>query len=380
MTFLSAPLSSPSGGAVSRRLTERALSGRADPHLIFCYRVLPPHLGDFHIFQRRLGVRGVPLQGGEDGVVHGGKDRPLAAELYLGLGGVDVHVHGVELGPQMEDAPGEFAHHPLVLIGLLHGGHHQGGFYLTAIDKEELPVPAVPAAGGHGDKAGHGHILAGGLDLPEAQGQLPAQHGVGGAFQLAVPGGKQLLLAVPDEFYRDLRVGQRHPLDHGKDGGALGGVFFHEFQPGGGVEKQVPDHHGGAQGTARLLHRSRHASLQRQGGPQVRLRRPGKHLNAGDGGDGGKRLPPEAQGSDGLQVVFGAQLAGGVAEKGGFQLRGRDALPVVGHPEEGEPAVVDLHRHGGGPGVNGVFHQLLGHRGGPLHHLTGGNQVGYMGV
>ncbi len=34
----------------------------------------------------------------------------------------------------------------------------------------------------------------------------------------------------------------------------------------------------------------------------------------------------------------------------------------------------------GGPGVDGVFHQLLGHAGGPLHHLAGGDQVGNVGI
>ena len=90
--------------------------------------------------------------------------------------------------------------------------------------------------------------------------------------------------------------------------------------------------------------------------------------------------PPEPQGADGLQVVLGAQLAGGVAEKGGFQLGSRDAAAVVGHPQKCHPPVGDLHRHGGGPRVNGVLHELLGHGGGPLHHLTGSDQIGHMGV
>ena len=37
------------------------------------------------------------------------------------------------------------------------------------------------------------------------------------------------------------------------------GVLFHEFQPGGGVKKQVPHHQSGAPGTARLLHRPGYA-------------------------------------------------------------------------------------------------------------------------
>ena len=85
------------------------------------------------------------------------------------------------------------------------------------------------------------------------------------------------------------------------------------------------------------------------------------------------RASPEAQGADGGQVLRGAQLAGGVAEKGGLALIPGDAAAVVRHPDKGHAPPLDFHGHGGGPGVDGVFHQLLHHRGGTLHHLTGGN-------
>ena len=73
-------------------------------------------------------------------------------------------------------------------VGLLQGGQHQPGLHLPAVDKEELPVPAGPAAGGLGDEAGHGHALVRAVHLGEAQGQLPAQHGVDGAFSTPSPG------------------------------------------------------------------------------------------------------------------------------------------------------------------------------------------------
>ena len=328
--------------------------------------------------RRRAGV--VPLQGGQDGVVHRPEHRALIAELHLGLGRVDVHVHRAALQLQVEDAGGKLAHHLLVFVRLLQGGHHQPGLHLPAVDEEELPVPAGPAAGGLGHIAGDRHILPGAADLGEAQGQLPAQNGVHRRLELPVPGGEQLLLPVPEELHAHLRVGQGHPLDHGKDGGPLGRVLLHKFQPGRGVVEQVPHHHGGAQGTARLLHRSGHAPLQGEGGPQRAVLGAGHHLHPGDGGDGRQGLPPKAQGADGLQVVLGAQLAGGVAEKGGLQLGSRNAAAVVGHPQKCHPPVGDLHRHGGGPRVNGVLHELLGHGGGPLHHLAGGDQIGHMGV
>ena len=345
------------------------------PGLVGGHGVVGPGL-----LQRHGGADMVPLQGGEDRVVHRAEHPPLAAELHLRLGRVHIHVHRAEPGGQMEDTAGKFAHHLLVLVGLLQGGHHQPGLHLPPIDEEELPVPAGPAAGGLGDEAGHGHALVRAVHLGEAQGQIPAQHRVDGGAQLSVPGGGQLLLSVPEEFHCHLRVGQGHPLDHAEYGGPLGGVLFHELQPGGGVVEQVPHHHGGAQGAARLLHRPGHAPLQGQGGPQRGILGAAHHVDAGDGGNGGQCLPPEPQGADGLQVILRAQLAGGVAEEGGLHLGGRDAAAVIGDPEKSEAAVGDLHGHRSRPRVDGVFHQLLGHAGRPLHHLAGGDQVGNVGI
>ena len=227
-------------------------------------------------------------------MVHRRVNRPLRSELYLGLGGVDVHIHRIELGSQMEDTAGVLTHHFLVFIGFLQGGGHQGRFHLSPIDKKELPTAAVPAAGGLGGEAGDGQALIGGLDFQKAQSDIPAQHSVDGGFQLAVPWGEQFLAAVPNKFYTQLRVGQRGPLYHGEDSSAFGGVFFHKFQPGRSVEEQIPYHQSGASGTARLLHRPWDASFQSQRGPQFRAVCSGKNLNAGHRGDRGQGLPPKA--------------------------------------------------------------------------------------
>ncbi len=175
-------------------------------------------------------------------------------------------------------------------------------------------------------------------------------------------------------------MGQGLPLDGGKGGGPLGGVLFHVLEPGGGVVEEVPHHHGGALGASGLLAAGDHAPLQLQGDAEVTAGGAGEDLHPGDRGDGGQGLPPEAQGADGLQVVLGADLAGGVAEEGGLHVGGVDAAAVVGDPDVGHASPLDLHREGMGPGVDGVLHQLLHHRGGALHHLAGGDEVGHMAV
>ena len=101
-----------------------------------------------------VGLRGtaLPVQGPQHGVIEGVEDLPLADEFYLGLGGVDIHIHAVEPGGEVEDAAGELAHHALVLIGLLQSGHEEPGFDEAAIDKEVLVVPGAPTAGGQETK------------------------------------------------------------------------------------------------------------------------------------------------------------------------------------------------------------------------------------
>ena len=68
-----------------------------------------------------------------------------------------------------------------------------------------------------------------------------------------------------------------------------------------------------------------------------------------------------------------------MAEEGSGELLGGDAAAVVGDPDEGHAAALQLHHHGGRAGVDGVFHELFDHAGGPLHHLAGGDEVRHVG-
>ena len=84
-----------------------------------------------------------------------------------------------------------------------------------------LIAPGAPAAGGEGGKAAHLHIFPGTLHREQAQGHVPAQHGVDRALELPIPGGEELLLPVPQEADADLRMGEGLPLYRGKDCGCL---------------------------------------------------------------------------------------------------------------------------------------------------------------
>ena len=102
----------------------------------------------------------------------------------------------------------------------------------------------------------------------------------------------------------------------------------------------------------------------------------GFERDAGHGGDGGQRLAAKAEGGDGEQIVGGAQLGGGVALEGQQRVVAIHAVAVVGDADEPAPAGFDLDADAGGAGVERVLQQLLHHRGGPVHHLAGGDLVG----
>ena len=64
-----------------------------------------------------------------------------------------------------------------------------------------------------------------------------------------------------------------------------------------------------------------------------------------------------------------------MAQKGQRNLVRADAAAIVRHPDKLAPALLDLHSNRRGLGVDGIFQQLLYHRGRALNDLPGGNLV-----
>ena len=67
-----------------------------------------------------------------------------------------------------------------------------------------------------------------------------------------------------------------------------------------------------------------------------------------------------------------------MTQKGGGDILPGNAHPVVGDPKIADAPFLQLHGNGGGFGVDGIFQQLLHHRGRTLHHLSGGNQLRHL--
>ena len=91
---------------------------------------------------------------------------------------------------------------------------------------------------------------------------------------------------------------------------------------------------------------------QRVPRPDLLGRRAGQYLRFAHRADGGQRLPAEAQRPDAVKILRAQHLAGGMPQECLWHILPLDAAAVIGHTDEPYPAVSDLHRDGGRPGID----------------------------
>ena len=173
-------------------------------------------------------------------------------------------------------------------------------------------------------------------------------------------------------------MGQRLQLHGGSHPSAFHGVGFHELHPGGGVVEQIPYDDGGAFRAAHFRFFQNLPRFQMQTGAGNGTGGFGHQINPADRGNGSQGFSPESHGADGGQIFRRAQLGGCVAQKSGSGIFRSHAAAVVGDPEKGHAPVPNLNGDFGATCIHGVFQQLFDYAGRPLHHFTGGNEVGNM--
>ena len=94
--------------------------------------------------------------------------------------------------------------------------------------------------------------------------------------------------------------------------------------------------------------------------------------------DGRQRLAAKAQSRNVQQVVGVANLRGGVALEGQHGVVAHHAAAVVGHLDELLAAGLNVDADAARARIQRVLQQLLDHRRRTLHHLAGGDLVGYI--
>ena len=288
---------------------------------------------------------------------------------------VDIDVHKVGGHFQQQDAARELALHGRALKGHFHARHDGTVAHIAAIDVEMLHAAAGAATLGGSDQTGDPVQTFLGVYLNEVAAELPPQHRIGGAAQLAIAGGNVLQLAFPDELDTDLRVAERHVTYVICHKGALAGVLFEELHAGGGVVEQILHPDGGAHSTGGRLPALLLAAGDAVAGGKL------VHLGAGEqlypryAGNGSQCLAPEPQRMDAVQVIRLFNFAGGVADEGRWDILGINTGAVIADLDQLYAAGLDAYGNLRCTGVDGVFQKLLDHRCRTLHHLTGGDQL-----
>ena len=69
-----------------------------------------------------------------------------------------------------------------------------------------------------------------------------------------------------------------------------------------------------------------------------------------------------------------------MTQESGTGILGSHAAAIVGNSQKGHATVPDLYRDLAGAGIHRVFQQFLHHTGRAFDYLTGGDQIGDMGL
>ena len=303
-----------------------------------------------HIPHRHRPVH--PGQGAAAGVHHRIKDRPLIAELHFQLGRVDIHIHLGGIYHQVDNTPRELAHHDVVAVAFLHRRHDGNTFHIAIVDEKVLHAAGGPAAFRPCQVAADpdGPVLT--LHRDESPAKFIAIHRKNGRQQVAAAGGGQLYFPIPDKLKRDFRVRKRQPIHQRCHRCSLGAVLLQKFHPGRDIVEEIFCRDGGSHRAARLRQLSGALPGQRVPRPDLLGRRAGQYLRFAHRADGGQRLPAEAQRPDAVKILRAQHLAGGMPQECLWHILPLDAAAVIGHTDEPYPAVSDLHRDGGRPGID----------------------------
>ncbi|VFT25795.1 Uncharacterised protein [Pseudomonas aeruginosa] len=306
-------------------------------------------------------------------------DHPAVTEANFVLGRVhvDVHHRRIDFEEQHEGRMPAVVQH--VAISLAHRVGDQLVAHHAPVHIEVLQVRLAAREGRQADPTPQVQAVALDLDRQRLLEECLAAHRAdparaGQLVSRLVQGEDGLAVVAQVESH--VETGQRQALDDFLQMVELGLLGAQELAPRRGVEEQVANLDAGPHRVRRRLY------------PRLHVTALGFHLPgfAGVGGtrghgqaryrtDRGQRLATEAEAHHPLQVFQLADLAGGVASQGQRQVVGGDAATVVAHSQQLDAALLDLHINAPGTGVKAVFQEFLGHRGGTLDHLTGGDLV-----
>ena len=241
---------------------------------------------------------------------------------------------------------------------------------ISSVYEEKLKIPVGAYHGRASQEAAYGQAFRLRVKGQKLACDLPAVNTVDDLPKVPVSRGMETHVPIDQELKGHVRPGQRHVLHQVGYIASFRRRGFQKFFPHRRVEKEFAHDHRGTLRRAdlgKLLFRAALQPVMDAGKGSLCF---GDQFHHGNRRDAGKRLAAKAQAAQMIQILRCADLAGGMPEKGLPDLLLLNAVPVVRHPDKGAAAVPDLHRHRVRSRIHGVFHQLLHHAGGPLHHLA----------
>ncbi len=197
--------------------------------------------------------------------------------------------------------------------------------------------------------------------------------------QIAAASGLKDQPAIVDKAEASLWIGKGVPLNDGGDLTGFGGGGAQEFLARRHIEKEVFDAHGGAHRRTGARRGLDHAASVAYTGAIGLTNIAAGERHLADRADAVERLPAKAKGGDVVEIVDGAEFAGGVALERQWQLRFGDAVPVVAHAQQAAPAFARLDADFRGAGVKAVFQQFLDDIGGTFDDFASSDFGGHFG-
>ena len=156
----------------------------------------------------------------------------------------------------------------------------------------------------------------------------------------------------------------------------LGGFGFEELLARGGIEKEIANCDGGADGQPSFLDFEDFPAIDLDDCSRCLFGGASLEVEAGNRGDRGQSLPTKAEGGHAQQILGILEFRRGVPLESEQGVVAHHAASVVGDLDELLPTRFDLNLDASGASVERVFEEFLDDRSWTLHHLASGDLVG----
>ena len=317
-------------------------------------------------------------QGGFYAVIYEVKDLFFAGKAHFHLRRMNVYIHGFRRNFYVEHAARIFAHHGGAFERLLQCDHCRARLYKSSVYKKILKNSACFGGARPCDIPLYGEawLRHGGIvHLKHIVRKFPAVNGGNCREHIAVAVGGELRFTVTDKAELHLRIGKRNLVHNLRHGVRFGNVFFQEFLPCRGVIEKVAHNNGCALRTAGFHRLADFAVGCFAVITYLRALRPREHLRVGNRRYGSQSLSAKAECANSLQIAFLADFAGGVAQKCFGNILFFNSAAVIRHADKRISAVFYLNGYIIRSCINSVFHKLLHHGAGSVHHFSCGYKL-----